>query len=156
MAIVQQERTVPKAIGSRSGMVHPDYVDVFTVETGRAADRSPEQWARAGVEDAAGLGGQFVWRALLGLRLKRRPSPDHIGGWKVADRGHSWIRLEASSWFMTAHLVMHVEERHASVGTFIRYDRPIASLVWSWVSAGHRRAMPRLLRRAVKRLSEST
>jgi hypothetical protein len=117
--------------------------------TGEAVGRSPEEWARAAVE-AAGLGGQVVWRVLCGLRLAWRPSPDYVGGWKIADRGDSWIRLEAASWFMTAHLVLEVDDRHLSVATFIRYDRPMAALVWPPLSAAHRFLMPGLLRHTVR------
>jgi len=150
MPTVLQELTVPETIRSLSTMARPDYVDVFTV-TARGVERgSPEQWARAGIEDAAGLAGQFVWRVLCGLRLERRPSPDYVGGWKIADRGDSWIRLEAASWFMTAHIVVQVDDGQVSVATFIRYDRPLAAVVWPPLSAGHRVAMPGLLRQTVR------
>jgi hypothetical protein len=79
-----------------------------------------------------------------------RPSPDYVGGWKIADRGDSWIRLEAASWFMTAHLVLEVDDRHLSVATFICYDRPMAALVWPPLSAAHRFLMPGLLRHTVR------
>ena len=69
---VFQQRNVPEAIRSLSTLASPDYVDLFTVTTSEAVCASPEQWARAAVE-AAGLGGQFVWRVLCGLRLERRP-----------------------------------------------------------------------------------
>ena len=146
---VFQQPHAPRAIRSLSTLASPDYVDFFTITTDGAAGGSPEQWARAAVE-AAGLGGQFVWRVLCGLRLERRPSPDSIGGWKIADRGDSWIRLEAASWFMTAQLVLMVDDGHLSVATFIRYDRPIAALVWPPLSAGHRSLMPGLLRGTVR------
>ncbi|MGH7856074.1 MAG: hypothetical protein ACREQY_02000, partial [Candidatus Binatia bacterium] len=74
----------------------------------------------------------------------------HVGGWQIADRGDSWIRLEASSCFLTAHIVVKVDDGQVSVATFIRYDRPLASLVWRPLSAGHRLAMPGLLRDAVR------
>src|SRR5262249_27930003 len=106
---VFQQPNVPQAIRALSTLASPDYVGLFTIATDGAAGRSPERWARAGVEDAAGLAGQFVWRVLCGLRLERRPSPDYVGGWKIADRGDNWIRLEAASWFMTAHLVVEVD-----------------------------------------------
>ena len=150
MPTVFQQPNVPKAIRSLSTLDSPDYVDLFTITTDGAAGRSPEQWARAGVEDAAGLAGQFVWRVLCGLRLRRRPSPDYIGGWKIADRGDNWIRLEAVSWFMTAHIVVQVEVGQLSLATFIRYDQPMAALVWPPLSAGHRLAMPGLLRQTVR------
>jgi len=153
---VFQQRNVPEAIRSLSTMARPDYIDLFTITTDGAAGGSPEQWARAAVEDAAGLAGQFVWRVLVGLRLERRPSPDYVGGWKIADRGDSWIRLEAASWFLTARIVVQVDDGQVSVAAFIRYDRPMAALVWPPLSAGHRQAMPGLLRhteRAMRHLA---
>ena len=150
MPSVFQQPNVPEAVRSLSTLATPDYVDLFRITTDGTAGRSPEQWARAGVEDAAGLAGQFVWRVLCGLRLGWRPSPDYVGGWKIADRGDSWIRLEAASWFMTAQIVVQADDRQLSVATFIRYDRPMAALVWPPLSAGHRLAMPGLLRQAVR------
>ncbi|MFF8609571.1 hypothetical protein ACF06X_26990 [Streptomyces sp. NPDC015346] len=116
--------------------------------TDDAPHRSPEQWARAAFEDVAGLQGQFVWRILLGLRLKRRASPDHVAGWRIADRCDRGIRLEARSWMMTGNLVIHVEDEKVSLATIVRYDRPIAARVWSPLSAIHRRLAPDLLRDA--------
>jgi hypothetical protein len=152
---VFQQRNVPEAIRSLSTLTSPDYVDLFTITTDRAARRSPEQWARAGIEDAAGLAGQFIWRALCGLRLERRTSPDYLGGWKIANRGNSWIRLEAASWFMTAHIVFQVDDGQLSVATFIRYDRPTAALIWPPFSAVHRLAMPDLLRHTVRAIASA-
>jgi len=94
-------------------------------------------------------------RSLSGLRLESRPSPEHLAGWKIADRGDDWIRMEARSWFMTAHIVFHVDEGRVSFATFIRYDQPMAALVWPLVSIIHRRAVPDLLRYAVKRINRS-
>src|SRR5215813_3694785 len=149
MPTVLQQRDVPGTIRSLSTMTRPDYVDLFSVTTSGVASRSAEQWTRAAVE-AAGLAGQFVWRVLCGLRLERRASPDHVGGWKIADRGDSWIRAEAASWFMTAHVVLKVDDGQLSVATFIRYDRPMAALVWPPLSAAHRFMMPGLLRQTVR------
>ena len=101
--------------------------------------------SRTALEDVAGRGGQFIWRGVLGLRLKSRPSTERVAGWKIADRGEDWIRLEASSWFLTAHLVTRLDDEHLSAGTFIRYDHPIAPLIWVPMSAVHRRLMPGLL-----------
>ena len=148
MPTVVRQSNVPEAIRSIAGMESPDYVDFFTALASAAAARSPEQWARVGLEDAAGSRGQFVWRILCGLRLEQRP--DYVAGWRIGDRGDRWVRLEAASWFMTAHLVVYVDDGQLSVGTFIRYDRPIAALIWRAISVGHRRAMPGLLRQAVR------
>ena len=70
-------------------------------------------------------------------------------GWKIAARGDNWIRLETASWFITAHAVVHVDDRHVSLALFIRYDRPVAALVWPPVSIMHRRAVPTMLRQAL-------
>jgi hypothetical protein len=133
-------------------MARPDYVDLFTVATSGASSTSPEQWARVGVEDSGGLAAQFVWRVLCGLRLEPRASRDDVGGWKIADAGDRWIRLEAASWFMTAHIVFHVDDGQVSMATFIRYDRPFAALIWPPLCAGHRMAVPGLLRDAAARI----
>jgi len=143
---VVQQHDVPEAMQRVSAMVRPDYVDLFTVAAGGAAESSPEQWIRAAVEDTAGLGGQFVWRALCGLRLEPRPAPDRVGGWKLADRGERWLRLEAASWFMTAHLVVMVEDAQVSVATFIHYDRSVGGIIWPTLAVAHRALMPGLLR----------
>src|SRR6266566_5833646 len=112
-------------------------------------DKTPEQWARATVEGVHPWARFVAWRVLCGLRLEPRPSPDYLAGWRIADRGDGWIRMEASSWFMTAQIVFHVDEGHVSFATFVRYDKPMAALVWPAVSIIHRRAVPELLRYAV-------
>ena len=58
-------------------------------------------------------------------------------GWKIADRGDSWIRLEAASWFLTGHVLVHVDNDQLSLASFVRYDRPLATLVWPPVSLIH-------------------
>jgi hypothetical protein len=150
MLSVIQQRIIPDAIRALSGMDRPDYIDVFTVTTSGAPDATPEQWFRTALEDVAGRGGQFIWRGVLGLRLKSGSSTERIGGWKIADRGEDWIRLEASSWFMTAHLVTQLDDGQLFAGTFIRYDHPIAPLIWVPASAVHRRMMPGLLIKTVR------
>jgi hypothetical protein len=150
---VFQQRTVPDTIRVLSALERIDYVDLFTATAPDAKDRSPEQWARAAMEGASAAGRFIAWQVILGLRLERRPSPDHVAGWKIADRGDGWIRFEASSWFLTARIVCRVEDGHVSVATFLRYDRPVAALVWPALSGFHRRAMPGLLRHAVRRLN---
>jgi hypothetical protein len=153
MPAVIQQRNIPEVVRFLSGMERPDYIDLFTVTTTGAGSASPERWARTAVESVAGRGGQFIWRGVLGLRLESRASTERVGGWKIADRGEDWIRLEASSWFLTAHLVIRLDGKQLSVGTFIEYDHPVAPLVWVPASAVHRRLMPGLLRETVRRRS---
>jgi hypothetical protein len=125
MPSVIQERSLRGVIRALSGMVTPDYLDFFTVTTVGAAPATPGQWSRTAIERGRS-GGQFIWRDVLGLRLKPRPATERVGGWKIADGGGDWIRLEASLWFLTAYLVIRPDGEDLSVGTFIRYDRPLA------------------------------
>lgn len=148
------ERIIPKAIRALDTLPS-DYVDLFTATASEAAETSPEQWARAALEGASPAGRFIAWRMILGLRLEPRSSPDYVAGWKIADRGDSWIRMEASSWFMTANIVFHVDDEQVSFATFIRYDRWMATLVWTPVSAIHRRLAPDVLRHAVRRINGS-
>jgi hypothetical protein len=143
-------RNVPDPIRRRQALADPDYADVFTLLTSRATDRSSEGWARAVLEHTpVGRSAPHLWRA-LGLRLGPRPSPDHVQGWRIADRGDGWIRVEALSWFMTAQAVVHVEDGRLSLALILRYERAVAALIWPPVSLMHRRAVPVMLRQALR------
>ena len=149
-----QQRTIPEAIRALDTLPS-DYVDVFTATASEAADTSPERWARVALEGASPTGRFLAWRVLLGLRLEPQPSSDFVAGWKIADRDDGWIKLEARSWFMTANIIFHVDEEQVSFATLIRYDRKVAALVWTPVSAIHRRIAPDVLRHAVSRINRS-
>jgi hypothetical protein len=141
---------VPEPIRRLEPLADPDYADVFTAPTSGAADRSGEAWARAVLEQTpVGRSAPRLWR-VLGLRLGPRPSPHHVQGWRIADRGDGWIRLEASSWFMTAHAVVLVDDGRLSLALFLRYERAIAAWIWPPVSVVHRRAVPVMLRQALR------
>jgi len=64
---------------------------------------------------------------ILGLRLGPRSSPEHLFGWGIADEGEGWVRIEAATWFMTAHLILKLDEHQFSVALFAGYDRPMAA-----------------------------
>ena len=148
MPLVLQHETVPDELLVHCTLDRHDYVDVFTVRSGGTTIAWPEYWARAAIDSAAGLGGQLIWRAVLGLRLQA--CPENIGGWRVAANGDDWIALEAASRLMTAQIVVRIEREQVTVGTFMRYDRPLGSLVWPPLAAVHRRLMPGLLRKTAK------
>lgn len=146
---VLQQQDIPEAIRALSTIADPDYVDLFTLRTSSARDRSPEQWARAVFEDALGyVKGFLIWRVIIGLRLKRRGSPDCVAGWEIADRGEDWLRMAAHSWMLTAHLVFQTDDEQVSLATFIRYNHPVAARAWPRLSRKHRAAAPALLREA--------
>jgi hypothetical protein len=91
-----------------------------------------------------------IQRLILGLRLELGPSRDHLLGWKIAERSERHMRLEAASWFLTGHIVVHVEDGRLSFATFLRYDRWPAALVWGPVSLIHRQVVLTLVRSAVR------
>ena len=128
----------------------PDYADCFSVTAPGATGRTPEAWARIAIEGASPFGRFLTWRVLCGLRLDPRPSPENLAGWRIAERGGNTIALAARSWFMSARIVVQVDEDRLSLATFVRYDHPVARLVWPAVAPIHRRAVPSLLRAAVR------
>ncbi len=152
MSTVVGYRNIPEAIRSLSTLASPDYADLYTATAIQPREMSLEQWAHAVFQGApllVRLVVAFVQRVLLGLRLEPRSSPEHPFGWKITDRGENWGRLEAASWFLTAQIVGKVDEDQVSVAVFVRYDRPIAALIWPPLSVAHRRVVRILVRRAV-------
>lgn len=142
---------LPETIRSLSTVADVDYADLYTATTTEARDQSPEQWIRAVLEDTPlGRRARVLWR-LLGLRLGPTNSLNYVQGWKIAARGDDWIRLQTQSWFLTALAVCHVDDEHLSIALFLRYDRPIAALIWTPVSVMHQQAVPVLLHQALTR-----
>src|SRR5262245_28566798 len=76
---------VPPAARALSTLAHVDYADAFLVDTRANRSRTPEQWARAMLEDAP-IGTRRAlrrgWRA-LGLRAGSGASDRLVLGWEV-------------------------------------------------------------------------
>jgi hypothetical protein len=149
---VQWRREVPEAIRSLGALADADYADIVTATIDETPTEPDEliQGALSGVPRVLLFFTPFAQRVFLGLRLKLRPSSDRLLGWEIADRGESWIRIEAASWFLTAHVVMHAEEGQLSFASFVRYDRRIAALLWPPISLIHRQVALALVRSAVR------
>ncbi|MFE3187776.1 hypothetical protein ACFXHA_02145 [Nocardia sp. NPDC059240] len=122
-----------------------DYADQFTLSTNLRA--TPEQWARAMFGDVPSIAERFIWQALLGLRLLPGPSRSAVAGWRIADGGSDWIRLEASG-PMVGNLVVRTASGQVSLTTLIHYVRGRGRMVWPRLSAVHRLLAPGLLRDA--------
>jgi ketosteroid isomerase-like protein len=149
---VRWQRGAPEAIRSLDTLASPDYVDMFTAAVSDAARKTPDQW-RAVLEDLPGWLRRFILlghRYLLGLRLQPRRSPDRLLDWRMGARGERWLRIETAGWFLTAHLVFHADAGQVSVATFVRYDRPIAAILWPPVSLVHRQVGLAMMRRAAR------
>jgi hypothetical protein len=150
---VRWRREVPEAICSLGALANADYADIVTATLDETPSGTPEQLIHAvlkGVPRGLPFFISFVQRVFLGFRLKLRPSPDRLLGWKIADRGESWMRIETASWFLTAHVVMHLDKRQVALASFIRYDRWPAAFVWPPVSLIHRQVALVLVRRATR------
>ena len=142
---------VPGSVRELSSLPDPDYVDLFTLSTD--ASTTPERWARAMFGDVPSVTGRLIWRGLLGLRLSRARSSVTVAGWQIGGLGEDWIRLEATSWFLAANLLVHTADGRVSLWTFLRYDRALGRVVWPPLSAIHRRLVPRVLRGAAARVA---
>lgn len=130
-----------------------DYADAFLIATPRF--HSAERWARSAFEDASAadfVAMQTTWRLLLGLRLGRLGSAERIGGWQVVENEPGRLVLQATSWQMAGRVVFDVNDAGATVTTLAHFRRPPARALWGVVGPAHRRAVPRILAAARKRL----
>ncbi|MFI0468621.1 DUF2867 domain-containing protein [Saccharopolyspora sp. 5N102] len=139
-------REVPAPVLALGSVPRIDYVDMFTLATDVTA--TPEQWARAMFGDVPTLAERLIWRGLLSMRLSRGPSPDTIAGWRIAERGEDWIRLEAAAWFLTGNLLISTPPGRVSLATVVHYSRHFGCIWWPPLAAVHRRLAPGLLRDA--------
>lgn len=155
MGTVLRLRPVPEVVRAADTMAAPDYVDGFSVAVRAGGPaRSPEEWARAVFDGAPRAMYQFVvvgWRVVLGLRLGPRPSPDYVIGWRIADRGENWLRIETDSKILQAHIVFRLDQGQLTFSTSVRFVRRRARLVWSALTPVHVVVIPILLRSAVRR-----
>jgi hypothetical protein len=153
MNTVLQEAKASEELRSLSPLESTDYEEMFVAQAKDAKRFSAERWARSAIEGTPVMRRQAprLWHALR-LRMGPRPSPDHVNGWKIAANEDDWIRLEAASSYASIHVIVRVEADEVQEAMFISYDRAIARPIWAIVGPFHRRAMPSLLRYAVKTL----
>ncbi|PWU56094.1 hypothetical protein DLJ47_07565 [Micromonospora sp. S4605] len=145
---------IPASVRALSSLPSIDYADRFTLRT--EADATPEQWARAMFGDVPSVAELLIWRGFLGLRLSRGRSADTVAGWRIDGRGDDWIRLQATSWFLTANLLVQTADERVALGTFLRYERRLGHGVWPPLSAIHRRLVPGVLRAAAARVTTAS
>lgn len=146
--VVLQQRNISERIQTLSTLGRIDYSDVATITTDVSA--TPEEWARAIVEHAAGQFGQIFWRA-IGIRLKPA-SEGHIGGWRIAAVDDDSIVLETAAFYAAINAVLEVGPDRVSLALLARYDHAFANLALPPVTLVHRRGIPKLLHAAVRHL----
>ena len=112
-----REVAVPPAARRLSTLPHVDYEDAFLIEIGAAQDRTPEQWARAILEDAPitiRTALRSGWLA-LGLQLDPSPSERSVLGWEVWRSTPEYVLLAGSSRIgLSAELLFKRQRAHAA------------------------------------------
>ena len=147
-----RQHAVPERIRALSTLDRLDYIDVVIADASDARVDSPEEWARATMEGASYPGRYVVWRLVLRLNLALEPSSAQIAGWRIVDRGPTWIRTETRSWFMTAQIIFGTADDQVSFATCIRYDHAFGARLWPVVSITHRAIAPGFLESGMRRL----
>ena len=151
MNSVRWQRGVPERIRTLEPLSRYDYADLFAITIHDGAERSAEDRMRAALGRAPiplRALVSFVQGRILGLRLGPWLSPDHVLGWRVADRGDDWFRMEADSWLLTGHVVCQIADGEYSIAAFVRYHHRLAALIWPLVTPIHRYVGRTLLRSA--------
>ena len=152
-AVVRQ-RSIPEEIRSLDTFAKPDYADMFTTTAASMSAIPPAQWARAVFKNGplrvrlVVLGAALVQRAILGMPAGRRHGDKLMFGWRIADGGDNWVRLESSSGLLSGHIILHRDGQQVSGATFVRYNRRLAALIWPPVAVVHRWVARFLVRHA--------
>ena len=126
------------------------YASAFLLPDPQARDLTPEQWARAAFEGAPRLWRWVLnvgWRLGLGLQLGPAGSRHHVAGWPVAASDEDSIVLAADSRILTARDVFTVSGEGVTWVTIVRFERPIARIVWGLAAPVHHLTVPWLLTR---------
>jgi hypothetical protein len=128
-----------------------DYTDRFA--TTSKGVHTAEAWARAAFEPASATDAkQLVWRRVLLLQLGPLDDAERVAGWEVIENTDSRMVLTAASWHLTGTLVFEVDPSGARITTRVTFRHPAGRLVWAAVGPLHRRAVPRILAAARRRL----
>jgi hypothetical protein len=139
---------VPDSIQVTDTLGDLSYTCAFEL-TPRANDtRSAHEWLRAILEGAPGPLRRFIltgWIAILRLRLAPRPSADHVLGWKVVRDAPIETVIGVEGATLSAHQVVQVQETRVVHVTLVRYDRPLARLLWAVAAPIHVRVIPYLM-----------
>lgn len=144
-------RPATPVTGSTSVAQHSDFACAYEVVVRPDDNRSAEEWARAAWEGAPAPLRWFMlagWRVVLGLRLGPLQSPDHILGWRIADRRPDETVCQLRSKFLDAYNTFSLTDGRLVWSTFVSYERPIGRVIWPPVSLLHRVLVRFALRRA--------
>jgi Protein of unknown function (DUF2867) len=151
--VTARQVAVPRRVRARSSFAKVDYEDACVLRTGRAQDRTAEDWARAMLEGASPHTQtklRTVWLA-LGLKLGPTDSKERVLGWKVRRSNPDAVVLAAKSGLgLSAEVLVERRRRSLLAATFLQQHNPIARAIWFGIAPGHRQTVRRLLEAAVQ------
>jgi hypothetical protein len=131
---------VPAAARALSTLSHIDYADAFLVEIRSARDRTPEQWARATLDQAPismRTKLRSGWSA-IGLKLDTGGSARSVLGWQVRRSTPEFVLLGADSRIgMPGELLFQLQQHALLFATFVEHANPIARAIWAAVKPVH-------------------
>jgi hypothetical protein len=146
---------VPQQIAASFARSTANYAAAFALTTEDAGARTPVQWARAVFEGAPAALRWFMvfgWTRVLGLRLARHQSDDHVLGWAIADR-HAVpgsTVLIATSRFLRACNTVTVEGPTVTWVTLVHYSSAAGRPLWALARPIHHLTIPFVLARAAR------
>lgn len=130
----------------------PDYADSFAIELESPDAHSPEQWARAALEQASPVVRgiiRFAQVRVLRLHLRPRTDSDAVLGWPVKASTSDTLHLRAAGPLLSGDIFgRRTSPRRLVVTTSLDFERPLARLLWMLVGPLHRLIAGYLLRRA--------
>jgi hypothetical protein len=145
---------VPPAARALGTLSHIDYADAFLAEILPAPDRTPEQWARAILEDAPiSVRTRLLagWSA-IGLKLDVGRSGRSVLGWEVRRSTPEFVLLGADSRIgMPGELLFGLQQHVLLFATFVEFTNPLARAVWAVVEPVHIPVVRSVLERASTR-----
>jgi hypothetical protein len=142
---------VPAAALELSTLPRIDYADAFVVEVGARPDQTPEQWARATLENAPLImrGALPCGWLSLGLCVGGFRSGRFVFGWEVRRSTPEFALLGAvSRTGMPAELLFRRERHCLLFATFVQHRNPVVRAVWGGVAPAHRAIVRYLLEHA--------
>jgi hypothetical protein len=146
---------VPPQVAGSFARSTANYASAFAVTTEAADAWTPVQWARAVFEGApAALRWWMVfgWTRVLGLRLARGPSDDHVLGWAIADSDlvAGSTALLATSRFLRACNTVTIEGPTVTWVTLVHYSSAAGRPLWALARPIHHLTIPYVLARAAR------
>jgi hypothetical protein len=129
-----------------------DYEDAFRVSGG--IEHTPQQWARAVIDDAPPRvrARLFMGWLALGLQLGPPWSSRRVLGWRVARSEPGWLLLRANSWLgLRGELLFRREPDGLLFATLIQQRNPVARAVWARITGTHQHVVRSLLAHAANR-----